>query len=104
MKKENSGTPRSPPNNPILTGKWANFKHNPKWLSETLDSTFERLGEMFEENCTDTHSGKFTLVLMGDRVEGLACADLVARTPISTSRISFGPIKVHALPVVMAAE
>ena len=41
--------------------------------------TSEGLGEMFEA------AGKFPLVPMGDRAEGLACADPGARTPISMS-------------------
>ena len=41
--------------------------------------TSEGLGEMFEG------AGKFPLVSMGGRAEGLACADPVARTPIDAS-------------------
>ena len=37
--------------------------------------TFEGLGEMFEGYSTDTGAGKFPLVLMGGRAEGLACVD-----------------------------
>ena len=48
--------------------------------------TSEGLGEMFEGNSADTRAGKFPLVLMGDGVESLACADLGARTPIGASR------------------
>jgi hypothetical protein len=40
------------------------------------------LGEMFEGESADTCAGKFPLVSMGGRSEGLACADPVARTPI----------------------
>ena len=47
--------------------------------------TSEGLGEMFEGDSADTLTGKFPLVLMGGRVEGLACADPVARTPIGAS-------------------
>ena len=41
--------------------------------------TSEGLGEMFEG------AGKFPLVSMGGRAEGLACTDPRARTPIGTS-------------------
>ena len=47
--------------------------------------TFEGLGEMFEGHSADTGGGKFPLVPMGGRVEGLVCADPVARTPIGAS-------------------
>ena len=47
--------------------------------------TSEGLGEMFEGNSADTRAGKFPLVSMGGRAEGLACADLGARTPIGAS-------------------
>ena len=44
--------------------------------------TSEGLGEMFEGDSVDTFAGKFPLVSMGGRAEGLACADPGARTPI----------------------
>ena len=44
--------------------------------------------EMFEGDFADTSTGKFPLVSMGGRAEGLACADLGAITPISV-RILF---------------
>ena len=47
--------------------------------------TSEGLGEMFEGDSADMCAGKFPLVLMGGRAEGLACADLGARTPIGAS-------------------
>ena len=47
--------------------------------------TSEGLGEMFECDSADMCAGKFPLVLMGDQVEGLACADPGARTPIGAS-------------------
>ena len=47
--------------------------------------TSEGFGEMFEGDSADMCAGKFSLMLMGGRVEGLACADLEARTPISAS-------------------
>ena len=47
--------------------------------------TSEGLGEMFEGDSADTCAGKFPLVSMGGRAEGLACADLGVRTPIGAS-------------------
>ena len=47
--------------------------------------TSEGLGEMFEGDSADTGDRKFTLVSMGGRAEGLACADQGARTPIAAS-------------------
>ena len=40
---------------------------------------------MFEGDSTDMCTGKFPLMLMVGRVEGLACADPGARTPIGVS-------------------
>ena len=51
--------------------------------------TSEGLGEMFEGDSEDMCAGKFLLMSMGGRAEGLACTDLGARTPISVSRIIF---------------
>ena len=39
--------------------------------------TSEGLGEMFEGDSADTLAGKFPLVSMGGRAEGLACAVMV---------------------------
>ena len=47
--------------------------------------TSEGLGEMFEGDSADTCAGKFTLVSMRGRAEGLACEDTGARTPIGAS-------------------
>jgi hypothetical protein len=47
--------------------------------------TSEGLGKMFEGDSADTCGGKFPLVSMGGRAEGLACADTGARTPIGAS-------------------
>ena len=47
--------------------------------------TSEGLGEMFEGDSADMCAGKFLLVLMGGRAEGLACADPGARPPIGAS-------------------
>ena len=41
---------------------------------------------MFEGDSADMCAGKFLLVLMGGRAEGLACADPGARTPIGAGR------------------
>ena len=49
--------------------------------------TSEGLGEMFEGDSADTCGGKFPLVSMGGRAEGLAYADPEARTPIGASGI-----------------
>jgi hypothetical protein len=38
-----------------------------------------------EGHSADTGAGKFPLVSMGGRAEGLACADPGARTPIGSS-------------------
>jgi hypothetical protein len=56
--------------------------------------SFKGLGEMFEGDSADTCAGKFPLVSMGGRPEGLACADPGARTPIGACGI--GPSKVRA--------
>ena len=40
---------------------------------------------MFEGHSADTRAGKFPLVPMGGRAEGLACADPGGRTPIGVS-------------------
>jgi hypothetical protein len=49
--------------------------------------TSERLGEMFVGDSADMGAGKFPLVLMGGRAEGLACADPEARATIGASGI-----------------
>ena len=49
--------------------------------------TSKGLGEMFEGDSADMCVGKFLLVPMGGRAEGLACADPGARTPIGASGI-----------------
>ena len=51
--------------------------------------TSEGLGEMFEGDSADTCGGKFPLVSMGGRAEGLACVDPGARTPIGASGFFF---------------
>jgi hypothetical protein len=47
--------------------------------------TSEGLGEMSEGNSADMCAGKFPLVSMASRAEGLTCADPGARTPIGAS-------------------
>ena len=47
--------------------------------------TSEGLGEMFEGDSADMCAGKFPIVSMGGRAEGLACTDPGARTPIGAS-------------------
>ena len=47
--------------------------------------TSEGLGEMFEGDSAHMCAGKFPLVSMGGRAEGLAYADPGARTPIKAS-------------------
>jgi hypothetical protein len=47
--------------------------------------TSEGLGEVFEGDSADMCAGKFPLVSMGGRAEGLACADPGARTPIGAT-------------------
>ena len=48
--------------------------------------TSEGLGEMFLGDSAEMCGGKFPLVSLGGRAEGLACADPGARTPIGMSR------------------
>ncbi len=60
------------------------FEKNEKCL-EFSDLTSEGLGEMFEGDSADTCARKFPLSSMGERAEGLACADPGARTPIGAS-------------------
>ena len=47
--------------------------------------TSEGLGDMFEGDPVDTCAGKFPLISMGGRAEGLVFADPEARTPIGAS-------------------
>ena len=47
--------------------------------------TSEGLGEIFEGDSADMCAGKFPLVSIRGRAEGLACADPGARTPIGAS-------------------
>ena len=43
------------------------------------------LGELLKGDSADMCAGKFPLVSMGGRAEGLACIDRGARTPIGAS-------------------
>ena len=47
--------------------------------------TYKGLGEMFEGDPADMCGGKFPLVSMGGRADGLVCADPGARTPMGAS-------------------
>ena len=47
--------------------------------------TSEGFGEIFEGDSADTCAEIFSLMSMGGRAEGLACADPGARTPIGVS-------------------
>ena len=69
--------------------------------------TSEGLGEMFEGDSADTSAGKFPLMSMGGRAEGLACAHPGVRTPIGVSRNSdpFGStIRENHKAVLMCLE
>ena len=56
--------------------------------------TSEGLAERFEGDSADMCAGKFPLVSMGGRAEGLACPDPGARTPIGASGISFSFLNI----------
>ena len=75
-KKKVGGTPPTPSINPILTGKWANFKYIPKWLTETSDSTFKGVGGIFEDHSADTRAGKIFSSVDGGLSGGLALAEI----------------------------
>ena len=57
-----------------------------------------------ECHSADTGAGKFPLVSMGGRAEGLACADPGARTPIGASGISFSFLVLLLLLVTAVAK
>ena len=81
---------RGPPLPPALSYIWGVKGGIFKKLSlgsETSDMTSEGLGEMFEGDSADMCAGKFPLVSVGGRAEGVACADPGARTPIGASGI-----------------
>ena len=59
--------------------------------------TSKGLVEIFEG--VDTSGGKFGLIWMGSRTEGLACTDQGARTPIGVSgNFLISPIILRLLP------
>jgi hypothetical protein len=58
---------------------------------------------MFEGDSADMWAGKFLLVLMGVRAEGLACADPEARTSIGVSR-NFSSLFVLVLPLLLKSK
>ena len=68
-----------------MGGQKPSFGTNLQKVVVGSEMTFERLGEMFEGYSADTGAGKFPLVPMGGRAEGLACADPGARTSIGAS-------------------
>ena len=57
--------------NPILTGKWANFKYIP------------------EGHCADTRAGKFQLVSIGGRAECLGVQTRERGAPSALAKIQF---------------
>ena len=56
---------------------------------------------MFEGDSADTCAGKFSLMSMGGRAQGLACADPGARTPIGVSGILLS--SQHLVPFLQSA-
>ena len=62
--------------------------------------TSEGLGEMFEVDSADTCAGKFPLMSMGGRAEGLACADPGARTPMALAEMFFA-LLLHSLYAIL---
>ena len=80
--KQNWGTPY-PPHYAIFGRTKVFFFQKLSYGSETS----EGLGEMFEGNSSEMWAGKFPLMSMGGRAEGLACVDPGARNPIGVSRI-----------------
>ena len=62
--------------------------------------TSEGMGEMFDGDSADTSAGKFPLMLMGGRAEGLVCEDPEARTPKSVSKNCFPYISVQDIGVL----
>ena len=59
--------------------------------------TSEGLGEMFEGDFADMCVRKCLIMSMGGQAEGLACADLGARTPIGVRGITLLVIKGYRL-------
>ena len=63
---------------------------------QTSDMTSKGLGEMFEGDSADMCAGKFTLLSIGGRAEGLACANPGVRTVIGEALADIGPSVVRA--------
>ena len=58
---------------------------------------------MFEGDSADTCAGKLSLMSMGGRAEGLACADPGARTPIGVSgNLNLSSAPVSYVPALVA--
>ena len=55
---------------------------------------------MFEGDSADMCAGKFPLVSMGGRAEGLACTDLGARTPIGASGNFHSNLKLPCIQII----
>ena len=83
--KKIQGTPLPPQKSRVWADKREKTQKKLLQGSETSDMTFDGMGEMFEGDSADTCAGKFPLVSMGGRAEGLTCADPGARTPIGAS-------------------
>ena len=66
--------------------------------------TSEGLGEMFEGDSADMCAGKFPLVSMEGRAEGLACADPGARTPIGASGILYLKTKTTEISIKIYSQ
>jgi hypothetical protein len=58
---------------------------------------------MFEGDSADVCTGKFLLMLIGERADGLACTDPGARTPIGASRI-FLSFFFFCLPLLLKSQ
>ena len=56
-------------------------------MAGVLDMTLKGLGELFDGYSAEMCAGKIPLVPRGGRVEGPACADTGARTPLGASGI-----------------
>ena len=52
---------------------------------------------MFDDDSSDLCARNFPLMSMGGRAEGLACADLGARTPIGVSGNFISVVTAHSM-------
>jgi hypothetical protein len=66
--------------------------------------TFKGLGKMFVGYSADMCAGKFPIVLLVGRVEGLACADPGTRTTIGTSGNFIPLLLVLLLPPLLKSQ